>query len=119
MTYYNNISSRKFLIMTVLCYIIFFAITYFVLSSDFATNDFIRAKVVKLYDGSEYIVDTGNKPVKDASMIIVADGKIQVCSHDETRISRTSNGLYQVSFQGIKNIKPSHHDLIYIFPHDN
>lgn len=119
MTYYNNVSSYKFLVLAVICYIIFFSATIFVLTSDFATRDFIKAKIVKLNADNEYLVNIDGVQIKDASLIIVTGNKIKIYDYDETCITPTTNGQYTVFVSNKRLFQLSQADLLYIFPHNN
>lgn len=120
MTYYNNVSSYKFLILTVICYVIFLSVIFFVLTSDFVTGSFIKAKEVKLRTDNEYMIYVGdNVQIDNASLIIVTGNKIKFYNNKETSITHNSNGYYKVSIPDKGTVNPSKSDLLYIFPHNN
>lgn len=119
MIYYNNVSSYRFLVLAVICYLIFLAATIFVLTSDFATGNLIKAKILKLNPDHEYLINVDNVKIKNASLIIVIGNKIKIYDHKETSITPTTDGNYKVSVPDKESSPSSKADLLYVFPHND
>lgn len=117
MIYYNNVSSYRFLVFAVICYLMFLAATIFVLTSDFVTGNMVKAKILKLDADHKYLINIDYAKIKNASLVIVIGNKIKIYDHKETSITPTADGNYKVSVPDKESSHSSQADLLYVFPH--